>query len=86
VFLQIQWDTSLQISTRFNQARNNFRGPCFVEIVVCAVWNIWNERNGHILKNQSPSLTALLDWLAAFATCKNVLPYVVSFSVLPSLM
>jgi hypothetical protein len=54
--LGIQWDTSLHISKRFLQARNNFSGPCFMEALVCAAWNIWKERNYLIFQGQQPSL------------------------------
>jgi hypothetical protein len=53
--LDIHWDTSLQFSDQFIQARNNFRGPCFMEVMVCAAWNIWKERNDLIFQGKQPS-------------------------------
>ena len=50
------WDTSISISQRLDLARRNFIGPCFMEIVICAFWNIWRSRNDLIFKSQQPSL------------------------------
>lgn len=50
--IHVQWDTSLQISSLFVQARQMFSRPCFMEIVICAAWNLWKERND----DQRPSL------------------------------
>jgi hypothetical protein len=52
--LSIQWDTSLQISERFIQDRNNFIGPCFMEVLACAAWNIWKEKNELIFQGRQP--------------------------------
>lgn len=49
--LGIQWDTSISISHRFVVVRLVFIGPCFMEVVSYATWNIWKERNDLIFKN-----------------------------------
>jgi hypothetical protein len=35
----------------FLRPRDGFAGPCYVEVVVCALWNIWKERNGLIFEH-----------------------------------
>jgi hypothetical protein len=55
-FTGIRWDSSELISPRFALARDSFIGPCFMEIAICAAWNIWKERNDLIFKQQNPSL------------------------------
>jgi hypothetical protein len=37
------------------KAKRLFRGPCFVEIVILACWNIWKQRNEKIFQYQRPS-------------------------------
>ena len=54
--ISIQWANNLDISARFSRAKQHFRGPCFMEIVACAAWNIWKERNDLIFRDQRPSL------------------------------
>jgi hypothetical protein len=49
-FLSIQWDMSRLFSEKFMAARAAFEGSCFMEIVACAVWNIWRSRNDFIFK------------------------------------
>jgi hypothetical protein len=51
----ITWNQDLPIWDKVVQARNSFRGPCFMEIFVSAAWNIWKERNDFIFKLQQPS-------------------------------
>jgi hypothetical protein len=58
--VNIQWDTTLQISARFISAQQGFNGPCFMEIVVCTAWNIWKERNDYIF-NQKKSFTGTME-------------------------
>jgi hypothetical protein len=41
----IQWNMNLPISTRIMIAKQSFSGPCFIEIIACAAWNIWKMRN-----------------------------------------
>jgi hypothetical protein len=53
--IDIHWDLSLPITQRFLAAQSAFRGPCFMEVVVCAAWNIWKERNDFIFSSQQPS-------------------------------
>uniref|UniRef100_A0ACD5WUQ5 Uncharacterized protein n=1 Tax=Avena sativa TaxID=4498 RepID=A0ACD5WUQ5_AVESA len=55
--LNIKWDCSLTISQRFLIAKGEFEGPCFMEIVVCAAWNIWKERNELIFQGKVPSFS-----------------------------
>lgn len=50
----ISWDLSLPITRRFLLAKN-FSGPCFMEVVSCAAWNIWKVRNDLIFKGQNSS-------------------------------
>jgi hypothetical protein len=54
--LHITWDTSSSIEDRIIKACNDFTGTCFMEIFVCAAWNIWKDRNDIIFRNQSASL------------------------------
>ena len=49
--IHCSWDVTLPISDRFLLASASFQGPCFVEIVACATWNIWKMRNDHIFRN-----------------------------------
>ena len=51
----VSWDCSLHVSQRFLMAKNSFTGPCFMEAVICAAWNIWKERNDCIFRNQAHS-------------------------------
>jgi hypothetical protein len=51
----IYWDTSVQISRRIKYVKQNFDGPCFMEILACASWNIWKERNELIFQGQPAS-------------------------------
>jgi hypothetical protein len=44
-FLDIQWDLVAPIFTRISLADSNFNGPCFMEVISCASWNIWKEQN-----------------------------------------
>jgi hypothetical protein len=77
--LHIQWDCSLPISSRFLRARNLFKGPCFMEVFVCAAWNIWKDRNDLIFKAIDSSLAR---WCVRF---KNDL-HLHTFRVKPSLV
>jgi hypothetical protein len=38
--INIQWDNSVPVSVHFIQARHDFEGPRFMEIVEYAAWNI----------------------------------------------
>ena len=51
----ISWDCNQPLSTRFDNAKLLFTDPCFMEIAVCALWNIWKTRNDLIFKNLQPS-------------------------------
>jgi hypothetical protein len=52
--VNIVWDCSRPISSRFLHAQGNFSGHCFTEIFVCAMWNIWKDRNDLIFDAQQP--------------------------------
>jgi hypothetical protein len=62
-YVQIQWLQKENISETFRATKQSFLGPCFMEVVVCATWNIWKERNGHIFQHQNPCFTR---WRALF--------------------
>jgi hypothetical protein len=51
----IHWDISQPISRRILLAKQNFMGPCFMEVVACAAWNVWKIRNNLIFQNQAAS-------------------------------
>ena len=52
--LDIHWDCTLPFTDRFAQAKSSFVGPCFMEVVACAAWNIW-KRNDLIFQGQHAS-------------------------------
>jgi hypothetical protein len=54
--IHIQWDCSVPISDRILRARNQFRGPCFMETFVCAAWNVWKLINDQIFNSVDPTL------------------------------
>jgi hypothetical protein len=51
----IDWNMSLHLSDRCVTAKQSFNGPCFMEVLACATWNIWKEGNEFIFQNQTPS-------------------------------
>jgi hypothetical protein len=55
-FLNIHWDMSAMIFKRIQQNTSNYAVPCFMEILVCATWNIWKVRNDQISKGVDPSM------------------------------
>jgi hypothetical protein len=63
--LKINWDLTFGMSQRILRASENFAGPCFMEIISCAAWNIWKERNEIIFKGATPSFTR---WKVRFQT------------------
>lgn len=79
----INWDTTLWPSIRFARAHNAFNKPCFMEIVVCAAWNIWKERNGLIFNNQAPSLAR---WMVRFKSDVMVHQYRVKAALVQPLL
>jgi hypothetical protein len=81
--INIQWDNSLEISSRFTQARQAFRGPCFIEIAICAAWNIWKERNGFIFRNEAPSLAR---WEVRFKSDLSLHQYRVKVALVQPLL
>jgi hypothetical protein len=44
-------------------AKKALQGPCFVEVVVLACWNIWKQRNYYIFKHIRPTFRG---WKAGF--------------------
>jgi hypothetical protein len=55
----IQWNMSLHISDHFIPARNLFVGPCFLEALAYAAWNIWKVGNEWIFQGIPISLSRL---------------------------
>jgi hypothetical protein len=53
--IQINWYYSKPISERVIHARMHFPGQCFMEILFCAAWNIWKDRNDLIFNNHEAS-------------------------------
>jgi hypothetical protein len=51
----IVWNLEMPISNRIILVKRNFDGPCFMEVMACATWNIWKIRNDLIFQNQHPS-------------------------------
>lgn len=49
-----------------------FSGPCFVEIVILACWNIWRQRNNKIFKGMGPTFKA---WKAGFVQDVSLLKH-----------
>jgi hypothetical protein len=49
--INIQWPINKTLAEGFWEVKNNFQGPCFVEIFACAVWNIWKARNEFIFQD-----------------------------------
>jgi hypothetical protein len=68
----VQWDTSLPISQRVFSARAAFRGPCLMEKIVCAAWNIWKEWNDHIFHNQEPILCLLESQVQEWSSSSSI--------------
>jgi hypothetical protein len=54
--IEIDWDCSLPISQRIQSAKTMFAGPCFMEVFVCAAWNIWKDRNDLIFKTREANI------------------------------
>jgi hypothetical protein len=48
----ILWSATDDFTARFITARNTFPGPCFLEIMACACWNIWKVRNELIFEGR----------------------------------
>ena len=54
-FINNGWVREDTLSNTFKATKDLFDGPCFMEKIVCAAWNIWKERNNFIFENQNPS-------------------------------
>jgi hypothetical protein len=52
----IHWEMTQPISARILAALQHFDGPCFMEIIACAAWNIWKIRNEWIMQGVTASL------------------------------
>jgi hypothetical protein len=70
--IQITWDTSVAVQDIILLAHNQFTGPCFMEILACATWNIWKERNDFIFRSQDPSFPR---WRVRFSSDLNLHKY-----------
>ena len=70
-YLQINWDGT-SVGQCLNRAKRDFTGPCFMEIVILACWNIWKQHNGWIFKNVRPSFRA---WKALFVLDISLLKF-----------
>jgi hypothetical protein len=55
--LDIHWDMALPLSEWYVAAKQAFIGPCFMQVVACAAWNIWKERNDLIFQNLPSSVS-----------------------------
>jgi len=55
-FLGIDWTADYDIRRNITVPSQHFSGPCFLETIVCAAWNIWKEQNDHIFQGSQPSL------------------------------
>jgi hypothetical protein len=54
IYLQVNW-TSGSGPEMLKNTKKIFKGPCFVEIIILACWNIWKQRNNKIFKNIQPT-------------------------------
>lgn len=67
-----QWDAGSDIMTLFRSARDGFSGPCFMEIVSSAQWNIWTQRNDLIFEKKPASLVG---WHRRLVNDLNLIAY-----------
>lgn len=58
IFLDIQWDLSLDFQTMILRARQRFNSVIFREVIIIAMWSIWNHRNSLIFDGASLSFGA----------------------------
>ena len=75
--IRIQWDLSLPFYERFSLAKTSFVGPCFMDVVACASWNIQPKSLGrrrvrfqidlllHRFRVNPALVQTLIDWLLA---------------------
>ena len=80
-YLQIVWETD-SVLNNLRQARKEFHGPCFSEVVILACWNIWKQRNGLIFKDILPTFRG---WKSGFVHDITLLLHRVKRSVHPLL-
>jgi hypothetical protein len=81
--LNIQWLSGADFSAQCMAAKNRFTGPCFMEILVCAAWNIWKERNDKIFRQQNPSLAR---WWVRFKSDLSLHQYRIKYSLVQPLL
>jgi hypothetical protein len=61
--LGIIWTPDASLTVMFEDAKNSFQGPNFMEVAICALWGIWKCRNKKIFENIQPSV---LGWKEVF--------------------
>jgi hypothetical protein len=61
-YLQVPWQPGDTLASLIT-AKKAFQGPCFVEVVILACWNIWKQRNYYIFKHIRPTFRG---WKAGF--------------------
>jgi hypothetical protein len=54
--INIHWNMTQPIPNRVILAKRNFGGPCFMEVMACAAWNLWKVRNDLIFQEQPASV------------------------------
>ncbi|KAF8667583.1 hypothetical protein HU200_052785 [Digitaria exilis] len=58
IFLNVQWDLSLDLQTMILRARQRFNSVIFKEVVIIAMWAIWKYCNNIIFDGQSLSFAS----------------------------
>jgi hypothetical protein len=81
IYLQIDWAQGSGPEMLKNTKRR-FKGPCFVEIIILACWNIWKQRNNKIFKNIQPTFR---NWREGFFSDVTLLKHRVKESTVPFL-
>jgi mannosylglycoprotein endo-beta-mannosidase len=81
--INIQWDLTAPISRRIVLASEAFTGPCFMEVISCAAWNIWKERNEFIFQGVTPSLAR---WRVRFQSDLSIHQYRIKTAIVQPLL
>jgi hypothetical protein len=81
IYLQVNW-TSGSGPEMLKNTKKSFKGPCFVEIIILACWNIWKQRNNKIFKNIQPTFR---NWKEGFIYDITMLKHRVKESSVASL-
>jgi hypothetical protein len=81
--LHIQWDNSLPISAKIIKAKSLFHGPCFMEIFMCASWNLWKDRNDFIFRDENATFAR---WKVRFLSDLQLHRYRVKDSLVQPLL